>query len=110
MGSGRPALRLGKVRLGAVAIAAADRWQGIRFRVHGLALTPGAQYVLFTSIAKDYEQCTLGYSVSWAAVSGKHYRRGKFVSQNNDGDESQWTTQAWLAGTGKDAAFKAWFS
>ncbi len=81
-----------------VAIVAADRWKGVRFSVHELALTPGAQYVLFTSIAKDYEQCTLGYSVSWAAVSGKHYRGGKFVSQDNDGDESQWTTQAWQAG------------
>jgi hypothetical protein len=93
-----------------IALSPDDGWHGVAFKVGGAALTPGAKYVLFTSIAKDYEQCTDQYSVGWADVNGKDYPGGEFVFQNNDGDESQWTTQAWQTVSGKDAAFKAWLS
>jgi hypothetical protein len=73
-------------------------------------LTPGSQYVAFGSIDKDFEQCST-YQVGWALDLSDAYSGGEFVYQNNNGDESQWTSTAWSNfGTGWDAAFKAVFT
>jgi len=72
-----------------------------------ISVTPGMKYVLFASIDKDYEQCTNNYQLDWGAV-GNIYHKGRFVFQNNGGNEGSWTTQAWnkkWAG-GSDLAMK----
>ena len=79
------------------------------FTPNGISVTPGAQYVLFASIDKDYEQCTGDYELAWGSVSDDAYLRGTFVYQNNSGDESQWTSSAWSV-YGADLAFKAYLS
>jgi hypothetical protein len=76
------------------------------FKTGPLPLTPGAQYVLFASIDKDYEQCTNNYEVAWGAVADSTYKKGFFVFQNNAGNEGNWTTQVW-SGAPADLAFKA---
>jgi hypothetical protein len=76
------------------------------FKTGPLPLTPGAQYVLFASIDKDYEQCSDNYEVAWGVVPDGTYKKGFFVFQNNSGDEGNWTTQAWN-GAPADLAFKA---
>jgi hypothetical protein len=81
------------------------------FNPGSIAVTPGAQYVLFASIDKDYEKCTNGYELGWGLVtSGDAYPGGFFVYQNNSGDESQWTTTAWSTFNPEDVAFHAFFS
>jgi len=70
-----------------------------------VAVTPGAQYVLFASIDKDYEQCTDSYLLKWGLVADETYPDGTFVYQNNGGDESQWTSSAWST-YGGDLAFR----
>ena len=77
------------------------------FRTGPLPLTPGAQYVLFASTAKDYAECTNDYELLWAEVDDTTYPGGTFVYQNNGGDSSQWTTQPWTTTYGKDTAFIA---
>jgi hypothetical protein len=72
-------------------------------------VTPGAQYVLFASIDKDYEQCANSYVLGWGAVDDSVYSKGTFVYQNNHGDEGQWTTSAWTL-YGIDLAFRAHLS
>ncbi len=79
------------------------------FRTGPLPLTPGAQYVLFASIAKDYAKCTNSYELVWADVDDSTYAAGTFVYQNNGGDSSQWTTVPWSTTYGKDAAIIASF-
>jgi hypothetical protein len=82
-----------------------------QFRPHGVDnLTPGAQYVIFASISKDWEQCTDGYPLTWGGVSDTTYPDGTFVFINDSGDESQWTTTDWTTTWGIDLAFKAWLS
>ena len=71
-----------------------------------LPVTPGAQYVLFASIDKDYEQCTGDYTLKWGLVDDSAYSKGTFVYQNNAGDEGQWTVTPWNT-YGGDLAFKA---
>jgi hypothetical protein len=78
----------------------------VTFRANLVPVTPGAQYVLFGSIDKDYEQCTNNYEVAWGFVGSDVYHGGNFVFQNNGGDESQWTSTPWND-VGADAAFKA---
>jgi hypothetical protein len=77
----------------------------------GVPVTAGAQYVLFTSIDKDYEKCTGpsgSYLVGWGLVtSGDPYTGGGFVYQNNSGNEANWTTVAWNSFGTEDVAFKA---
>jgi len=71
-----------------------------------VTVTPGAQYVIFASIDKDYEQCQNNYELAWGFIGTDVYQGGSFVYQNNSGDENQWTTTAWNS-IGGDAAFKA---
>ena len=38
-----------------IALTASDPWRRVGFRVGGVELQPGGEYVLFASISKDYE-------------------------------------------------------
>jgi hypothetical protein len=76
------------------------------FKPGALPMTPGAQYVLFASIDKDYEQCGNNYELIWGLVDDSVYPGGTFVYQNNSGDENQWTLTGWST-YGGDLAFKA---
>jgi hypothetical protein len=79
----------------------------VGFKPALVPVTPGAQYVLFASIDKDYEKCTNNYEVGWGFIAtGDVYPGGLFVYQNNSGDESQWTTTPWSSAGGLDGAFK----
>ena len=77
----------------------------IHFNTGVLAVTPGAQYVVFTSIDKDFEKCQNNYQVGWGFIGSDVYPGGNFVYQNNGGDENQWTSTPW-SNVGADAAFK----
>jgi len=79
------------------------------FKPAGVGVTPGAQYVIFASIDKDFEKCFGDYTLGWASVDDSTYSGGTFVFQNNGGDESQWTLSAWNT-FGIDLAFKAFLS
>jgi hypothetical protein len=81
----------------------------VTFKPGALPLTPGAKYVLFASIAKDYAKCTNGYELVWGTVDDTSYRGGTFVYQNNGGDGSQWTTMPWTTTYGSDTTFVAVF-
>jgi hypothetical protein len=78
----------------------------VDFKPGALPLTDGAQYILFASIDRDYAKCTNSYTVAWGAVNDTTYAKGEFRYQNNAGDPSKWTTEAWN-GFGLDLAFKA---
>jgi hypothetical protein len=86
-----------------------DAFHKETFKPGGVTVTPGAKYVLFASIDKDFEQCTGDYELGWAYVRDGTYGRGTFVYQNNGGDESQWTSAPWET-LGFDLAFKAYLS
>jgi hypothetical protein len=91
-------------------IAFADSaFHAVTFNRGVVPVTPSAQYVLFASIDKDYEQCRHDYQLGWGAVQDKVYSGGTFVYQNNGGDESQWTATPWNK-SGNDLAFKATLS
>jgi len=77
----------------------------VGFKPTLVPVTPGAQYVIFASIDKDYEKCTNNYEFGWGFVGSDVYPGGNFVYQNNAGDESQWTATPWND-VGADAAFK----
>jgi len=77
----------------------------VGFKATLVPVTPGAQYVIFASIDKDYEKCTNDYEVGWGYIGSDVYPGGNFVFQNNTGDESQWTTTPWTD-FGADVAFK----
>jgi hypothetical protein len=78
------------------------------FKTGPLPLTPGAQYVLFASLDKDFEKCEGDYTLEWGLVDDSVYPAGTFVYQNNGGDESQWTATSWST-YGGDVALKAAF-
>jgi len=76
------------------------------FAPAGLAVTPGARYVLFASTDKDFGQCSEGAVLAWGAVDDSAYAGGTFVFLNSGGDSGKWTTQTWHT-AGLDTAFKA---
>ncbi len=78
----------------------------VGFKATLVPVTPGAKYVIFASIDKDFEQCTNNYEFGWGFISSDVYSGGDFVYQNNGGDENQWTLTPWNV-IGGDAAFKA---
>jgi len=78
----------------------------IHFNTGVLAVTPGQQYVVFSSIDKDFEQCQNNYVLGWGLVTTADYPGGGFVYQNNGGDESQWTISSWNTFGGEDLAFR----
>jgi hypothetical protein len=79
----------------------------VGFRPTLVPVTPGAQYVIFASIDKDYEKCTNSYEMGWGYIGSDVYSGGGFVYQNNAGDENQWTATPWNTFGGADIAFKA---
>jgi hypothetical protein len=79
------------------------------FKSPVLKVKPGSKYIVFASTAKDFEQCTNNYQVSWASTDDTAYAGGSFAFQNNAGDENQWTTSPWSV-IGIDAAMKATLS
>jgi hypothetical protein len=79
------------------------------FKPNGISVTPGAQYVLFVTIDKDFEKCTGNYLLGWGLVSD-NYNGGGFVYQNNGGDETQWTLTPWSGFGPTDLAFRAFLS
>ena len=78
------------------------------FKTGPLPLTPGAQYVLFASLDKDFGKCQDDYTLKWGLVDDSVYPGGTFVYQNNNGDESQWTATSWST-FGGDVALIAAF-
>jgi hypothetical protein len=88
-----------------------SNFHNVTFKSKGIPVTAGSQYVLFTSIDKDYEKCTGdsgGYLVGWGLVTtGDPYTGGGFVYQNNSGNEANWTTVPWSSFGTEDVAFKA---
>jgi hypothetical protein len=83
-----------------------DAFHEESFATHGIAVTPGAQYVIFASIDKDYDQCVDSYVLAWGVVDDSVYPAGTFVFLNSGGDYGKWTTQSWQT-AGLDLAFKA---
>jgi hypothetical protein len=79
------------------------------FAPAALAVEPGAQYVIFASVDKDFKECMpTTWGLSWGFIEDDVYRGGYFVFQNNQGDEGQWTTAPWGSWNGAaDAAFTA---
>ena len=77
------------------------------FAPAGLAVTPGAQYVIFASTDKDYDQCTEGAVIAWGVVDDSVYPKGTFVFLNSAGDSSKWTTESWKAFGTNDLTFSA---
>jgi hypothetical protein len=87
-----------------------DKWHKETFEPDGIGVTPGAQYVLFASIDKDFRKCTDGYILGWKFVDDE-YNGGAFVYQNNHGHEVKWTTEPWIDDfVPADLAFKAFLS
>jgi hypothetical protein len=78
------------------------------FTTSGISVTPGAQYVLFASIDKDYQKCHNNYRLAWGFAGGA-YDGGDFVFQNNHGGEARWTSVAWSS-IGGDLAVQAFLS
>jgi hypothetical protein len=70
-------------------------------------VTAGQQYVLFLSISKDYEDNPSGVLAKWACNYADVLPGGYTVYQNDDGDESQWTSTAWSQIDSFDLAMKA---
>ena len=84
-------------------------FQLITFDTSGIALTPGASYVLFASTS-GLQGAGLG---SWGRPDGNVYSGGEFVLLDNGMDASMWTTSAWVTGhngLGGDLAFEATFA
>ncbi len=82
----------------------------VSLRLHA-HVQPGAQYVAFASIDPYFELCYSSHpQAGWALDLSDAYSGGEFVYQNNDGDESQWTTAPWSSyEDGRDLAFTAYF-
>jgi hypothetical protein len=68
--------------------------QDITFDTGAIPLTPGSQYVLFFSAAKDFE-VSAGTGRFRSRTDDTVYPGGKFVFLNNGTDESLWTSSAW---------------
>jgi hypothetical protein len=90
-----------------IAMTASDDWRRVGFRVAGVGLQPGGQYVLFASVSRDFEHSAKGYGLRGAIVPDTSYPSGRFVYLNDRGDEGQWTTHVW-GQAGYDLAFKVW--
>lgn len=92
-----------------VSLTASSTYDPVTFNTGGLALTAGAQYVLFGSISNFYDN-TQGSS-NWAARFDGAYAGGKAVYAYNGGDFDALGTQSWsdFLPADYDMAFKATF-
>jgi hypothetical protein len=94
----------------AKTVTLSNEFQEVKTPTRGVALAPGAQYVLFLSISKDYESNS-GDAGCWGVTDAQAYSGGEFAFVNNGGDESQWTSGSWdNSSIEAAAAFKASFS
>ena len=91
-----------------IELTSGDHWRRVGFRVGGVDLLPGGEYVLFASISKDYDRSSVDYKLRWASVPQRSYRGGRFVFINSGRDEEPWTTERWDDRLNYDLAFKAW--
>ena len=76
----------------------------VTFNTGGITLTPGAQYVLFATAAKDVG---VGQG-AWSTRSDNPYAGGTFVT--TDSAPAQWSTIDWVSLGAVDVAFKASFT
>lgn len=84
-----------------------DGWEQFTFDTGGLALTSGAEYVLFLS-ASDYYDALEG--TAFMAGGTTPYADGRFVYMNNDEAFSELTLYSWDTYYIDDTAFEAQFS
>ena len=82
--------------------------QDITFDTGAIPVTPGAQYVLFITAAKDFEVSTGQGSVR--RTPGTAYAGGSAVYLNSGTNEAQWTTAPWSIVNVFDFQFRARFS
>lgn len=89
-------------------------FEEVTFHTGGVQLVPGQQYVLFTTVSKDYESIPNDASASWLGVhsgSGDTYPGGSHVRMDNGSSFDKLFTNAWnLQYFDWDLAFKAVFS
>jgi hypothetical protein len=82
-------------------------WRKVTFRTGGIPVTPGAQYVAFASIDKDFDQCAdYSLALGFIGYTGDSYPEGELVYQANFRDAKKWTTSPWGSANGLDLAFK----
>lgn len=94
----------------ATATLGSGGFEKIEFRTGGIALTAGAQYVLFASASKTVCPPSASPWGRWGAVSSDTvYGGGKFVFLNNGTDAALWTTATWSY-IALDLAFTATFA
>ena len=77
------------------------------FDVGGVHLSPGAQYVIFMTLSKDDDQQSGGVWAYGALPDDSSYPGGSNYDLVDHGDESLWTTRAWIP-DGLDMAMKVW--
>ncbi|HTT99516.1 MAG TPA: hypothetical protein VMF58_15820 [Rhizomicrobium sp.] len=82
-----------------------DNFHHVSFKAD-VAVTAGAQYVLFATVDKDYDKCTDRTLTFGANIGGGPYSKGQIFGLNDGGDTSQWTTKRWW-NIGTDWVFKA---
>src|SRR5437763_9482772 len=51
----------------------------VGFKATLVPVTPGAQYVIFASIDKEFEKCTNNYVMGWGYIGSDVYSGGGFV-------------------------------
>jgi hypothetical protein len=93
-----------------VSLTAAGVFQPITFNPPSIPVTPGAQYVLFATISKDYTGDSRSATLIWGALGRDVYPGGNFVYESNKNNTSAWTTQQWATQASNDLAFKASFT
>jgi len=79
----------------------------VKIKVRNATVDAGAQYVLFATISKDYEETDPDVWTQWPLHSTDELPGGNTVWINDTGDESQWTTVPWSQIPTADMAFKA---
>lgn len=84
--------------------------QEITFNTGGIALTPGAKYILFATISKDFVADSKSGSGAVGFVGSDVYADGGFFFNNDGGDPSQWTTSSTWHGFPSDLAFTVNFA
>jgi len=90
------------------ATKGSGNFEEVHFETGGVAMTPGAQYVLFASTSKDAGSG----SGPWGAIYQDVYpgSGNTFVFLNNGTDTSAWTSLSWtVISSSYDLAFKATF-
>jgi hypothetical protein len=81
--------------------------QDVTFDTGMAPVAPGSQYVIFTSVSKEFEQ-SAGFG-AFRSVPDTTYEGGKFVFLNNGTNEAEWTTTPWESFLEFDLQFRARF-